>query len=69
MKIQNPKKKNKNKKKKRKNKKEKVKDEEEEEVDPVVQDFIQFLKELNQEEMKYTKIKPYISEEWIKSLS
>ena len=64
-----PKKKNKNKKKKRKNKKEKVKDEEEEEVDPVVQDFIQFLKELNQEEMKYTKIKPYISEEWIKSLS
>ncbi len=59
----------KNKKKKRKNKKEKVKDEEEEEVDPVVQDFIQFLKELNQEEMKYTKIKPYISEEWIKSLS
>ena len=38
------------------------------EVDPVVEDFVKFLKDFNDECRGYKKIKPIISEKWIDSL-
>ncbi len=62
------KKKNKNRKKKKKTKPEETK--KEEEADPVVEEFIQYFMEYYQNNNEhYTKIKPVISEEWIKSIS
>ena len=61
------KKKNKNRKKKKKNKNEEIKITEE--VDPVVEEFIQYFIEYQQDYVPQTKIKPVISEEWIKSIS
>lgn len=62
------KKKNKNRKKKKKAKPEETK--KEEEVDPVVEEFMQYFMEYYQNNNEhYTKIKPVISEEWIKSIS
>ena len=40
-----------------------------EEVDPVVEEFIQYFIEYQQDYVPQTKIKPVISEEWIKSIS
>ena len=63
------KKKNKNRKKKKKAKIEPVKIEEEKE-DPIVEEFIKYFIEYNKNNNEYyTKIKPKISEEWIKSIS
>ena len=70
-KNENKKNKKKNKKKKKKNKKEETKNPEPvEAVDPVVEEFIQYFIEFNKyKDENYTKIKPNISEEWIKSIS
>ena len=65
----NKKHKKKNRKKKKKAKIEPVKIEEEKE-DPVVEEFIKYFIEYNKNNNEYyTKIKPKISEEWIKSIS
>ena len=63
------KKKNKNRKKKKKTKIETTKIEEEKE-DPVVEEFIKYFIDYYKNNNEcYTKIKPIISEEWIKSIS
>ena len=65
----NKKHKKKNRKKKKKAKIEPVKIEEEKE-DPIVEEFIKYFIEYNKNNNEYyTKIKPKISEEWIKSIS
>ena len=65
---ENKKHKKKNKKKKKKNKSEETKIVET--VDPVVEEFIQYFVEYSKNHCEnYTKIKPNISETWIKSLS
>ena len=65
----NKKHKKKNRKKKKKAKIEAIKIEEEKE-DPVVEEFIKYFIEYNKNNNEYyTKIKPKISEEWIKSIS
>ena len=64
----NKKNKKKNRKKKKKNKNEETKTVEE--IDPVVEEFIQYFFEFNQYNNDYCKrIKPNISEEWLKSIS
>ena len=64
----NKKNKRKNRKKKKKNKNEETKVVEE--IDPIVEEFIQYFFEYNQYNNDYcTKIKPNISEEWLKSIS
>ena len=64
----NKKNKKKNRKKKKKNKTEETKFVEE--IDPIVEEFIQYFFEFNQYNNDYcTKIKPNISEEWLKSIS
>ena len=67
MKIKNIKRKIKIEKKRKKNKNEEIKITEE--VDPVVEEFIQYFIEYQQDYVPQTKIKPVISEEWIKSIS
>ena len=73
------KKKNKKRQKKKKNKKENIYDNENDninnlndsnyEVDPIVEEFIQYFIEFNKNNIKCVKIKPVLSQEWIKSIS
>ena len=70
---ENKKKSNKQKKKKKKKKIENKENEEivvqeEIDVDPIVEDFVKFLKDYNNEYQGYIKIKPVISKKWIDSL-
>ena len=76
------KKKNKKRQKKKKNKNEEISNKENENnnndnkdnnnyepVDPIVEEFRQYFIEYNKNNIKSTKIKPFISQEWIKSIS
>ena len=76
------KKKNKRRQKKKKNKNEEISNKENENnnndnkdnnnyepVDPIVEEFRQYFIEYNKNNIKSTKIKPFISQEWIKSIS
>ena len=38
-------------------------------IDPVVEEFVQYFKDFNKTNVDCVKIKPVISEEWIKSIS
>ena len=68
VKSENKKHKKRNRKKKKKNKNEEIKAVETV-IDPVVEEFVQYLIECDNNYEKYTKIRPNISENWIKSIS